>query len=117
MVEKASRKQAAVGNSARLKAVLEDLKAMLDLLRAWAKGTYQGISKANLLLIVGAVVYFLIPTDLLPDFIVGAGYVDDAMVITWAISTVKEELERFKRWRESGDDPDDAPPPNDNQLG
>ena len=112
VVEKASRKQAAVGDSPRLKAVLEQLKAMLDLLRAWANGTYQEISKANLLLIAGAVVYFLIPTDLLPDFIFGAGYVDDAMVITWALSTAREELEKFKRWRAAGDGPDSESAPN-----
>ena len=99
VVAQASRKQAAVGNRPRLKAVLEELKAMLGLLKAWANGTYSGVSKTNLLLIAGAVVYFLMPTDLLPDFIFGAGYVDDAMVITWVITTAKEELDHFKRWR------------------
>ena len=99
VVEQASRKQAAVGSRPRLKAVLEELKAMLGLLKAWANGTYSGVSKTNLLLIAGAVVYFLMPTDLLPDFIFGAGYVDDAMVITWVITTAKEELDHFKRWR------------------
>ena len=99
VVEQASRKQAAVGSRPRLKAVLEELKAMLGLLKAWANGTYSGVSKTNLLLIAGAVVYFLMPTDLLPDFIFGAGYVDDAMVITWVITTAREELDHFKRWR------------------
>ena len=98
-VEQASRKAAALRNPPRLRAVLEELKAMLGLLKAWANGTYPGVSKTNLLLIAGAVVYFLMPTDLLPDFIVGAGYVDDAMVITWVITTAREELDRFKRWR------------------
>ena len=117
VVEKASRKQAAVGAAPRLTAVLQELKAMLDLLKAWANGAYTGISKANLLLIAGAVVYFLTPTDVLPDFILGAGYVDDAMVITWAISTVREELEKFKRWRAAGDNPDGASPPNGGPSG
>ena len=82
-----------------LKAVLDELRAMLDLLKASATGAYHGLSKASLLLIAGAVVYFLMPTDLLPDFIFGAGYIDDAMVITWVIATTKEELAKFKRWR------------------
>ena len=112
VVEQASRKQAAVGNRPSLKAVLEELKAMLGLLKAWATGTYQGPSKTNLLLIAGAVVYFLMPTDLLPDFIFGAGYVDDAMVITWVITTTKEELAKFKRWRAASDSPDNVPAPN-----
>ena len=112
VVAQASRKQAAVGSRPRLKAVLEELKAMLGLLKAWANGAYPGVSKTNLLLIAGAVVYFLMPTDLLPDFIFGAGYVDDAMVITWVITTTKEELAKFKRWRTASDDPGNASAPN-----
>ena len=111
-VEQATRKAAAVGSRPLLKAVLEELKAMLGLLKAWATGTYPGVSKTNLLLIAGAVVYFLMPTDLLPDFIFGAGYVDDAMVITWVITTAREELDRFKRWRAASDSPDDLSAPN-----
>ena len=111
-VEQATRKAAALRNPPRLKAVLEELRAMLDLLKASATGAYHGLSKANLLLIAGAVVYFLMPTDLLPDFIFGAGYVDDAMVITWVITTAREELDRFKRWRAASDSPDDLPAPN-----
>ena len=112
VVAQASRKAAALRNPPRLKAVLEELKAMLDLLKASATGAYPGLSKANLLLIAGAVVYFLMPTDLLPDFIFGAGYIDDAMVITWVISTTKEELAKFKHWRAASDSPDSVPAPN-----
>ena len=111
-VEQATRKAAALRNPPRLKAVLDELRAMLDLLQASATGTYPGVSKTNLLLIAGAVVYFLMPTDLLPDFIFGAGYVDDAMVITWVITTAREELDRFKRWRAASDSPDDLSAPN-----
>ena len=111
-VEQASRKAAALRNPPRLKEVLDELRAMLDLLKASATGAYPGLSKSNLLLIAGAVVYFLTPTDLLPDFIFGAGYIDDAMVITWVISTSREELDRFKRWRDASDSPDNLPAPN-----
>ena len=100
-----------------MKAVLEDLMAMFDLLKAWAKGRYKGISAAKLLWITGAVVYFLMPVDLIPDFIFAAGYVDDAMVITWVLSTVGEELEKFKRWRASGDDSDNESASNGKPLG
>ena len=72
------------------KAVLDEFRAMLDLLKALATGAYHGLSKTSLLLIAGAIVYFLTPTDLLPDFIFGTGYIDDAMVITWVITTTKE---------------------------
>ena len=72
---------------------------MLHLVQAWAGGAYSGVSKVNLVLIVGAVVYFLMPTDLIPDFIAGVGLLDDAAVIAWVVDAVKNELARFKAWR------------------
>ena len=99
VIEKARRKQASAGRARSLEPVLAELKTMLDLLRAWAKHEYSGVSKANLVLIVGAAVYFLMPADLVPDFIVGLGFVDDAAVITWVVCAVKDELARFKAWQ------------------
>ncbi len=56
-------------------------------------------SNANLVLIVGAVVYFLMPADLVPDLILGLGFADDAAVITWVVGAVRDELARFKAWQ------------------
>ena len=106
VVEQARRKQASAGTARRLKRVLAELKTMLHLVQAWAGGAYSGVSNANLVLIVGAVVYFLMPTDLVPDFIAGLGLVDDAAVIAWVVAAVRDELEKFKAWR-----------PTDEELG
>ncbi len=37
----------------------------------------------------GALAYFILPTDLIPDFLVGLGYVDDASVLMLALSSVR----------------------------
>ncbi len=76
---------------------------MLALPWAWAKGDYSGVSNANLVVIVGAVLYFLTPIDLVPDFVPVAGFVDDASVIAWAVAAVKEELAKFKAWQGSAE--------------
>ena len=83
---------------------------MLDLLRAWARRDYSGVSNANLLLIVGAVVYFLMPADLIPDIIAGLGFADDAAVIAWVVGAVREELATFKAWQAppTGENPTDS---------
>ena len=99
VVAEARRKQGAPRTARRLKRVLAELKAMLHLIQAWARGAYSGVSKVNLVLIVGAVVYFLMPTDLIPDFIAGVGLLDDAAVIAWVVDAVKDELAKFKAWR------------------
>lgn len=112
VVAQSSRKTAAVGKRPRLDAVLDELRAMLGLLKAWATGTYQGPSTTNLVLMVGAVVYFLTPIDALPDFILGAGYIDDATVIACVVAKAREELANFKRWQTASDSPDTLPAPN-----
>ena len=96
VIEQAGRKLAAAGGARSLEPVVGELRTMLELLRAWAGGTYSGIASANLLLIVGAVVYFLMPADLVPDFIFGLGFVDDVAVITRVVGAVREELAKFR---------------------
>lgn len=39
--------------------------------------------------LLGALAYFILPTDLIPDFLVGLGYVDDASVMMLALSSVR----------------------------
>lgn len=105
VVEQARRKQASAGTERRLRNVLAELKTMLRLVQAWARGTYTGVSKVNLVLIVGAVVYFLMPTDLVPDFIAGLGLMDDAAVIAWVVNAVRDELTKFKAWPPADEEP------------
>ncbi len=99
VIEQAGRKLAAAGGARSLESVVEELRTMLELLRAWAGGAYSGVARANLLLIVGAVVYFLMPADLVPDFIPGLGFVDDVAVITRVVGAVREELAKFRASR------------------
>ena len=100
VVEEASLKTDNASSSSRLKGVLAELKVMLDLLKAVGAGKYK-ISKADLLLIAGAVVYFLMPVDAIPDVILGAGFVDDAMVLAFVINSAQEILADFRRSSDS----------------
>lgn len=79
----------------------DSLFALFRLLKAYSNGDYRDLSWSNLVLVVGAILYFVMPIDLLPDIIVGLGYLDDAAIITWTINSLGQELERFKRWETS----------------
>lgn len=41
-------------------------------------------------LIIGALGYLILPTDLIPDFIVGLGYTDDLAAISFVVSQIEE---------------------------
>ncbi len=42
--------------------------------------------------LMGALAYFVIPTDVIPDFIVGLGYTDDASVLAAALAAVRSNM-------------------------
>jgi len=79
------------------------LLAMLRLVRAFCNGKYKRVPWESLISIIVAIAYFASPLDLIPDFLPGVGYLDDAMIVRFVYRSVKAELERFMEW-ESGID-------------
>ena len=43
-------------------------------------------------LILGAIAYFMLPTDLVPDFLAGLGFTDDAAVMVATLKTIGSYL-------------------------
>lgn len=77
---------------------VEDLKTLIRMAKFWVSRKYTGIETQTILYTIVAVVYFLTPTDFVPDFLLGLGYVDDIAVISWVLGMIKEDLEKFKSW-------------------
>src|SRR6056297_2708669 len=80
--------------------LFEDIKLMRDLLRSYINGTYREVPFGSILAILGGIIYFVTPIDLIPDFLPG-GYVDDAFVIGLVLKQVHSDLEAFKEWKKS----------------
>ena len=97
LFEEASRKAAAVP-----KEPFHDawpyLQTMLRLIRAYFRGEYRNVSQESLLSIIAAMNYFIDPFDLIPDEIPFLGFVDDATVITFAVSRSRQALDDFMVW-------------------
>ena len=88
--------------------VADDLRTMAELVRAWVRGEYRDVSTSSLALIAAGLLYFVVPTDLVPDFIVALGLLDDAAVIGYVVGAVRSELLAFRDWRQARNPDDDT---------
>lgn len=83
--------------------IKESLLAFLRLIKAWASGQYRTIPWNSLLLIIASVVYFVMPFDLVPDFIIALGLFDDVALLAWVAGQCKKDIDAFVAWENSGD--------------
>jgi uncharacterized membrane protein YkvA (DUF1232 family) len=59
------------------------------------------ISKEHKYMFLAALLYFLIPTDLIMDFVPAIGLLDDAMVLKLVWKSLQDEIERYRLYLES----------------
>jgi len=88
-------------DSTALQNVLDDLFLMISLVRDWMSGSYRKIPKRAIVAILGAIIYFVMPVDTIPDFLPGIGYIDDALVIALVIKSIHMDLMEYKQWKNS----------------
>jgi uncharacterized membrane protein YkvA (DUF1232 family) len=74
------------------------LQTMLRLIRAYFRGEYRNVSEDALVFIIAAVGYLIDPFDLIPDEIPFLGFLDDATVVTFAITKTRGALDDFMIW-------------------
>lgn len=79
---------------------VDDVRALIRLVVAYARGMYRRISVDKLVLIVAGLIYVVAPLDALPDALPAVGFLDDATVIAWIIKSVRDELDAFRDWEE-----------------
>jgi curved DNA-binding protein CbpA len=84
-----------------LKKVLENVRELYALFKDSVKGDYK-LHTANIAMIGGGLLYFILPADLIPDFIPLVGYLDDLAVLTTIMNSLKGELNAYRSWKETG---------------
>jgi uncharacterized membrane protein YkvA (DUF1232 family) len=87
-----------------LRGVVHDLAGLARLVRAWATGRYRAVPWRTILLAAGALVYLVNPLDAVADLLPVVGYADDAAVIAAVAAAIREDVQRFLRWEEGGDE-------------
>lgn len=74
------------------------LMVLVRMVQSYANGSYRVIPWQSILVIVAAIVYFVTPVDLIPDFIPVAGFIDDLGVLVWVFNKMREEIDDYIAW-------------------
>ena len=88
-------------SSDSLRDIWERLQLGVNVLKDWVSGEYKELPKRSLVILTAALLYFITPTDLVPDFIPLSGYLDDATVIAFVYSQITKDLDNYKVWKEA----------------
>jgi uncharacterized membrane protein YkvA (DUF1232 family) len=84
-----------------LKKVLENVRELYALFKDSVQANYK-LHPANVAMIGGGLLYFILPADLIPDFIPIVGYLDDLAVLTTIMNSLKSEMGEYRVWKKNG---------------
>ncbi|QEL12767.1 DUF1232 domain-containing protein [Kushneria phosphatilytica] len=73
------------------------------MMRDWQRGDYRPLPKRAVVLMSVALLYIVSPLDLIPDFLLGWGWIDDIVIGGWLLAKLDEELDDYRRWRQARD--------------
>ncbi len=68
---------------------------------AYATGRYRSAPWKTVMTVLAAIIYFLNPIDLIPDFIPMMGLTDDFGVLVWVYNSISTEIDKFLEWEKS----------------
>jgi uncharacterized membrane protein YkvA (DUF1232 family) len=91
--------QKAVKNRGALSTIWTQLLLLVALAKDYANGSYTNLPKSSIVAIVAGLLYFISPIDLIPDFLVGIGFIDDAFILGLVYKQVAKDLEKYQAWK------------------
>ena len=82
----------------KLKQFSDTIYLLIRMMKAQFSGDYSEFPWRTLMLMVGALIYFVTPFDLIPDFIPALGFTDDISIVYWVYTSIQEDIEKFEAW-------------------
>ncbi len=78
--------------------VWENFQLLFRMIGAAVSGKYHGIPTRTVLGGIAVILYFMSPIDAIPDFFPVIGLLDDAALLAWFASSIKDEMDSFEAW-------------------
>ena len=80
--------------------LFQDLKLLIPLIKDYWKGTYRDVSVKSIVIFIVALAYIISPIDLIPDYIIGLGQIDDAVILGLSLYFLEKDLRKYKEWKD-----------------
>ncbi|MDR5902394.1 YkvA family protein [Halomonas icarae] len=92
------------GRSRVIGQITRALRLFVPMLGDVLRGRYRPVPWMAILWMLAALVYLISPLDLIPDFLVLVGVLDDAVIVGWLLTRVDSALGPYRAWREESVD-------------
>ncbi|WP_027966268.1 YkvA family protein [Halomonas halocynthiae] len=66
------------------------------------RGRYRPVPWAAILWMTGAGIYLLSPLDVIPDFLLIIGLLDDVVIVGWMLTQVDKNIAAYRLWFDEG---------------
>ncbi|MBW1783195.1 MAG: DUF1232 domain-containing protein [Deltaproteobacteria bacterium] len=98
-----------LGKAGLLYRLLLNLKLIIPLIKDYWTGKYRKIPILSIIGILFTAFYLINPFDLIPDYLLGIGQIDDALVLALCLFLLEKDLRDYKRWKISQPSQEDKP--------
>lgn len=78
---------------------IKSIPILISMVRSYWKGEYKTVPFKSIIAIVSALIYFLSPLDVVPDWIPFLGQMDDALVIATVWKQVHKDIDKYREWK------------------
>jgi uncharacterized membrane protein YkvA (DUF1232 family) len=80
--------------------LFQNLRLLVPLIKDYWRGNYRDVSIKSVVIFVVALAYIISPIDLIPDYIIGLGQIDDAAILVFSLYFLEKELRKYKEWKD-----------------
>jgi uncharacterized membrane protein YkvA (DUF1232 family) len=87
-----------LGKIGLLNWLIEDLKLFVSLIRDYRSGAYKKFPFLSVAGIGFTLIYIISPIDLIPDYIIGIGQIDDAAILGFCFYLLRKDVRKYKEW-------------------
>ena len=82
-----------------IKDLARDIPVMVNMVKDYIGGYYKRVPKKTIVALSASLIYLVAPCDIIPNYVPGVGYLDDAAVVSYVLNSVKDDVDEYKEWK------------------